>query len=64
MLEIMLSKLHVTSLLKKKEKNSWTLCIFNHRESGGLFLRSSNLGYTQQKAGKKKPKQRVKCEGK
>lgn len=51
MLEIMLSKLHVTSLLYKKKKLSWSLCIFNHSgESGGLFLRSSNLGYTQQKA--------------
>lgn len=57
MLEIMLSKLHATSLAIKEQirKNSRSplsafLTIAVRGESRGLFLRSSNLGYAQQKA--------------
>lgn len=58
MLEIMLSKLHVTSLAIKEQirkKLSWPppgafLTMAVRGESRGLFLRSSNLGYAHQKA--------------
>lgn len=66
MLEIMLSKLHVTSLCykrtnkkekrrKKKTRSASTWRFFlkgkkNMGESRGLFLRSGNLGYVRQKA--------------
>lgn len=57
MLEITLSKLHVTShAIKEQIKTlAWSLLsafltIAVRGESRGLVLRSSNLGYTQQKA--------------
>lgn len=78
MLEIMLSKLHVTSLAikeqikrGKKKKNSLGLHLVHFffkttAESRGLFLRSGNLGCARRKAKreKKKSTRGVKCEGK